>query len=88
MSDFDRQSAIARFVERRVANKGTRTNNTAAYAGSPMVYHCRHCEAHTEPLPEAHRQVPRTLCEGCKELVDHGCLGEAEQAYVASVGGG
>jgi hypothetical protein len=78
---FDRDQAISKFVERRTLNEGTRVDNSEAFAGSPMVYHCKHCEAHTETLPEDHRQKPVTVCAPCRELVENGCMEDATRSH-------
>lgn len=79
--EFNTAVALEQFRKRRAANaKKTRVDNSAAYAGSPMVYYCRFCGDHTETLPECHLSRPITICNPCKILHDHGLIPEVAPA--------
>lgn len=82
--ELDKDTAISTFVERKTQNEGSRTNNSASYAGSPMYYYCKHCDDHTQTLPESHRERPITICTPCKVLDEHGLIPKALTAYRAT----
>lgn len=71
---FDTKLALEKYKERKLANKGKQIDNSSLYAGSPMHYYCRHCGAHTETLPECHIGRPKTVCDPCQILRDHGLI--------------
>lgn len=72
---FNGELAMQQFEKRRAANASVgKIDNEKLPAGSPMVYYCRHCGAHTETLPELHEKPPRVVCDACKALVAHGLV--------------
>jgi hypothetical protein len=71
---FDTKIALEQFKKRKVANEGKQIDNSRLHAGSPMVYYCRFCGEHTETLPESHLKAPKTTCDPCKILRDHGLI--------------
>lgn len=82
---FDRKLAIENFVKRKKENTGKQTDNGSLYAGSPMYYYCKHCGVHTETLPELHFSIPKTVCDSCKPLVDHGLMDDANKEYKKNI---
>lgn len=83
---FDTEVAIGTFVERYMATEGKRqVDNSSFPAGSPMIYYCRHCREHTETLPESHLKRPKTVCDPCKVLVDHGLIPKAIERAKAAI---
>lgn len=86
---LDTEVAIQSFVERYSATEGKeRTDNSSLPAGSPMFYYCRHCREHTETLPESHVRAPKTVCDPCKVLQDHGLVPRALKAAKAALSSG
>jgi CRISPR/Cas system-associated protein Cas10 (large subunit of type III CRISPR-Cas system) len=72
---FNTEVALAEYKKRKAENdKKTQIDNSALYAGSPMHYYCKHCGEPTETLPEAHMSRPKTVCDACQALVEHGVL--------------
>lgn len=72
---FDAKLALEQFKKRKEANsKKERINNSSLPAGSPMYYYCALCGDHTETLPESHVKRPKTTCDPCKILRDHGLV--------------
>lgn len=74
--DFDYKLALKQYHERKAANRGKQINNSSLYAGSPMYYYCKFCGVLTETLPESHLSRPKTICDPCKILHEHGLLPE------------
>ena len=67
--------AIAQFHKRKKANeKVKRIDNASLPAGAPMTYYCAYCRDHTETLPESHMSRPKTVCDPCQVLVNHGMM--------------
>lgn len=86
MSEFNTRVAVEQFVKRYVENESKkRVNNSDLHAGSPMYYYCRFCRVHTETLPETHYRAPKTICDPCKALKDHGLIEDARTAGKAAV---
>lgn len=72
---FDSKLALEQFEKRKAAaSEAPRMSNATLPAGSPMFYYCRFCGEHTETLPELHLSAPRTTCEPCQVLRDHGLI--------------
>jgi hypothetical protein len=71
---FDSKIALGQFKKRKAANKGKQIDNSRLYAGSPMHYYCHFCGEPTETLPEGHMKAPKTTCDPCKLLRDHGLI--------------
>lgn len=83
---FDTEVAIGTFIERYMATAGQeQVNNSHLPAGSPMYYYCRHCRKHTETLPESHLKRPKTVCDPCKVLDDHGLIPKAIERAKAAI---
>ena len=83
---FNKTIAIETFVTRYRENQGKQVNNSHLPAGSSMYYYCRHCEVHTETLPESHFQRPKTICAPCEALEVNGLIPEAIKAAKAPPG--
>jgi hypothetical protein len=66
--------AMEQYNKRKEANKGKQIDNSSMQAGSPMYYYCRFCSVHTQTLPESHSSAPKTVCDPCKILHDHGLI--------------
>lgn len=66
--------AMRQFKKRKKANKGKQVDNSSLYAGSPMYYYCRYCGELTECLPESHWNSPKTVCDPCDVLHQHGLI--------------
>jgi len=74
-SMFDSQLALRTFEERKAANKGKeRIDNSSLPAGSPMYFYCKFCGDETDTLPESYIGRPKTTCDPCKVLRDHGLI--------------
>jgi hypothetical protein len=75
MTTFDVDLALEQFNKRVAANpESKQINNSSLHAGAPMIYYCRFCGCHTETLPECHVSRPKTCCDPCKVLNDHGLI--------------
>ena len=75
MVTLDGALALKKYAERLAANASkTKIDNGSLPAGSPMHYYCRFCGEPTETLPEGHLGRPRTACEPCQVLRDHGLI--------------
>ncbi len=73
-SGIDFEVALRTFKERKASNTGKQIDNSSLHAGSPMHYYCKFCGAPTETLPESHWGKPKTVCDPCKVLNDHGLI--------------
>lgn len=71
---FDSKLALEQFEKRKKENEGKQVDNSSLRAGSPMYYYCKFCGDHTETLPETHFSRPKTVCDPCKILRDHGLI--------------
>lgn len=49
-------------------------NNASLYAGSPMYYYCKSCDALAATLPECHISPAPRFCGPCRDLFDQGRL--------------
>jgi hypothetical protein len=75
MVTFDSELALKQFKRRKTVNaEKQQVDNSSLYAGSPMHYYCRFCGDETETLPENHVTAPKTSCDPCKVLRDHGLI--------------
>jgi hypothetical protein len=83
-TELNIEVALDQFAERYRENQGKQVDNSSMPAGSPMVYYCRHCGVHTETLPESHWGRPKTVCNPCKVLDDHGLIPKAVERTKAS----
>lgn len=75
MTTFNAEIDMEMFAVRVEANKDLEhVDNASLYAGSPMFFYCRKCRIHTVTLPESFTCKPKTICDPCKVLVDHGLI--------------
>lgn len=72
--EFDKEIALEQFAKRKLANKGKQIDNSSLRAGSSMYYYCKFCGEQTDVLPESHWGTPKTVCDPCKVLNDHGLI--------------
>jgi hypothetical protein len=71
---FDSKVALEQFQKRKARNAGKQIDNASLPAGSSMRYYCGSCGEHTETLPECYWGRPKTTCDACQILRDHGLL--------------
>jgi hypothetical protein len=84
MTTLDVTLALDLFKKRKAANDpNQQINNSSLPAGSPMYYYCRCCGEHTETLPESHIRRPKTVCDPCKILLDHGVIDNSGRVKIA-----
>ena len=74
MTEFNADLAMANYLKRKEEHKGKQVDNSRLPAGSPMYYHCKFCGCPTQTLPELHSGIPKTVCDPCKVLHEHGCI--------------
>jgi hypothetical protein len=79
--EFDKTLAIEQFQKRKKANKGKQVDNSSLMAGSPMYFYCKYCGEHTETLPEGYWSKPKTKCDACKLLREHGLIDDEGKVY-------
>ncbi len=71
---FDFELALKQFKLRKLENKDKQIDNSKLSAGSPMYFYCRFCGAHTDTKPEIYMSTPKTVCDPCKILHEHGLI--------------
>ena len=72
---FNSEVALEAYHKRVEDNKDLEhVDNASLYAGSPMFFYCRKCRVHTVTLSESFTCKPKTICDPCKILADHGLI--------------
>lgn len=75
MSEFNFEVAMESYRKRVEEHKDDRhINNESMPAGSNIVFYCRKCRVYTETLGEMYTRRPKTVCNPCKILADHGLI--------------
>ena len=75
MTEFNVETAMETYRSRVEENKDLKQiDNGSLYAGSPMYFYCRECRVQTDVLPESYLTRPKTICNPCKILEEHGLL--------------
>jgi len=75
MTEINTEIAMETYHKRVEDNKDlTHIDNGSLYAGSPMYFYCRKCRTQTDVLPESYITRPKTICDPCKILEDHGLI--------------
>jgi len=73
--EFNAAIAVRQYVKRKAHNAEKKMiDNASLHAGSPMYYYCDFCCDDTQTLPESHTCAPKTVCDPCKMLRDHGII--------------
>ncbi len=75
MTEFNIEIAMETFNKRVEENKDNeRIDNGRLPAGAPMYFYCRKCGDSTDVLPESYLCTPKTICDPCKVLANHGLI--------------
>lgn len=76
-----KEFAIRQFLLRvRQSKREGITDNSQAYAGEPMVFHCKWCGTICDILPEDYFFPPHKVCSQCEGLIQEGWLDAALRA--------
>ncbi len=70
MKDLVKDKMALQRLANRLAKPMKQVDNSAAYAGSPMLFYCRLCGYHSDTLPESYTSRPKRVCNECQELKD------------------
>jgi len=73
--NIDLKTAMKQFEKRKKKNsKEAKIDNSSLYAGSPMYFYCKFCDAQTDVLPECYIGKPKQICTPCEVLHIHGLI--------------